>query len=74
MAHEGCREETGYLVCNKRRTLSEIRADFPDLQLAHEFTEEDSLFDHTKFETEQAKGYRKYDFLTHHLLQLQQQQ
>jgi len=72
MAHEGCREETGYLVCNKRRTLSEIRADFPDLELAHEFTEEDSLFDPTKFETEQAKGDRIYDFLTNFLMQRQE--
>ncbi len=68
MAHEGCREETGYLVCNKRRKLSEIQADFPDLKLAHDFTEEDSLFDPTKFESEQAKGDRVYDFLVNFLV------
>ena len=69
IAHEGCREETGFLVCNKRRKLSEIKADYPDLQFADpNITEEDTLFDPTQFESEAKKGERIYDFLTNFLM------
>ena len=67
IAHEGCREEVGYLVCNKRRPLSEIRADFPELEYPPEMTEEDSLWDPSAFESETAKGNRIYDFLVNFL-------
>jgi len=62
IAHEGCREELGFLICNKRRRLSEIKADFPEIQFPSEMTEEDTLFDPSKFESELHKGDRVYDF------------
>lgn len=62
IAHEGCREELGLLVCNKRRPLSQITRDFPDLQFC-EMTEEDSLWDSTQRESNQSKSNRIYDFL-----------
>eukprot|EP00537_Pseudo-nitzschia_pungens_P005412 CAMPEP_0172360382 /NCGR_PEP_ID=MMETSP1060-20121228/4413_1 /TAXON_ID=37318 /ORGANISM="Pseudo-nitzschia pungens, Strain cf. cingulata" /LENGTH=383 /DNA_ID=CAMNT_0013082359 /DNA_START=92 /DNA_END=1243 /DNA_ORIENTATION=- len=67
IAHEGCREELGYLVCNKRRPLSEIRADFPDLQYPPGMAEEDVLWNPSAFESETAKGNRIYDFLVNFL-------
>ena len=70
IAHEGCREELGWLVCNKRRPLSEIQADFPELHFFSPdddnngmMTEEDTLWNPSKFESETHKGNRIYDFL-----------
>jgi broad specificity phosphatase PhoE len=62
IAHEGCREELGVLVCNKRRPLSQIMEDFPDLQF-WEMTEEDSLWDPTQRESNESKSGRIYEFL-----------
>jgi broad specificity phosphatase PhoE len=67
IAHEGCREETGYLVCNKRRKLSEIKADFPELQFPPDMTEDDTMFTPSEFESERHKGDRIYDFLVNFL-------
>jgi broad specificity phosphatase PhoE len=62
IAHEACREETGVLTCNKRRKLSEIVADFPDLNF-HEMTEEDTLWNPSERESNQSKSERIYHFL-----------
>mmetsp|Transcript_38381 Transcript_38381/g.80364 ORF Transcript_38381/g.80364 Transcript_38381/m.80364 type:complete len:326 (+) Transcript_38381:26-1003(+) len=67
LAHEGCREELGWLVCNKRRKLSEIKANFPDIEFPPNMTEEDTLWDPSGFESETHKGNRVYDFLVNFL-------
>jgi broad specificity phosphatase PhoE len=63
IAHEGCREELGWLVCNKRRKLSEIKADFPKLQFPSDMTEDDTMWDPSEFESDRHKADRIYDFL-----------
>ena len=73
IAHEGCREETGFLICNKRRRLSEIKADFPELQFPSDMTEEDTVFDPSKFESDFHKGERIYDFLVNFLAERPEQ-
>lgn len=73
IAHEGCREELGYLVCNKRRQLSEIRSDFPELQYPPEMAEEDNLWNPSAFESETAKGNRIYGFLVDFLAERPEQ-
>jgi len=62
IAHEGCREETGVLVCNKRRPLSQIVSDYPEVQF-EAMTEEDSLFNPSKRETGDSKSKRINEFL-----------
>lgn len=64
IAHEGCREETGVLTCNRRRTLSEIQADFPGLTFHPSMTEDDGLWNANERESNQSKSDRIYDFLT----------
>jgi len=73
IAHEGCREELGYLVCNKRRPLSEIKSDFPELQYPPEMAEEDNLWNPSAFESETAKGNRIYSFLVDFLAERPEQ-
>lgn len=63
IANEGCREELGWLVCNKRRKLSEIKADFPELDFPSDMTEEDTMWEPSVWESERHKGDRIYDFL-----------
>lgn len=65
VAHEGCREEIGLLICNKRRPLAQIRQDYPDIDFSHITDEEDALWDvlsHRR-ETVKEKTDRIYDFL-----------
>jgi len=38
LAHEGCREELGLLLCNQRRPLSETKAEFPHVDFSHHST------------------------------------
>ncbi len=67
IAHEGCREEMGVLTCNKRRPLSEIQADFPEITFHSSMTEEDTLWHPNERESNQSKGDRIYDFLANFL-------
>ena len=69
IAHEGCREDLGWLVCNKRRKLSEIKADFPELQFPSDMTEDDTMWDPSEFETDRHKADRIYDFLVDFLVE-----
>ncbi|KAL3921042.1 MAG: hypothetical protein SGILL_002959, partial [Bacillariaceae sp.] len=62
IVHEGCREELGVLTCNKRRSLSDIKAEHPDLEF-FEMTEEDTLWNPNERESSQSKNERIYDFL-----------
>ena len=63
IAHEGCREELGLLVCNKRRPLSHIQKDYPHIDYSLMTGEDDALFDPNKRETNESKSDRIYDFL-----------
>jgi broad specificity phosphatase PhoE len=63
VAHEGCREDLGVLQCNRRRPLSTIKADYPDLDTSHMMDEEDLMWDPDNIESAAAKSDRVYDFL-----------
>eukprot|EP00934_Nitzschia_sp_Nitz4_P006948 Nitzschia sp. Nitz4//scaffold8_size234185//4242//5201//NITZ4_001225-RA/size234185-processed-gene-0.248-mRNA-1//1//CDS//3329559710//6938//frame0 len=62
VSHEGCREELGLLTCNRRRPLSEIQADYPQINFL-DMTEEDTLWNPNKKETLHARSERIYSFL-----------
>ena len=63
IAHEGCREELGFLVCNKRRNKSLIRDEYPYIDLSLLQHEEDVLWDPHERESPQDMADRVYDFL-----------
>lgn len=67
MAHEGCREELGLLICNKRRPLSDIQQEHPHIDFSLMEHEEDVLFLHDARETIQAKCERAYEFLVEYI-------
>lgn len=67
VSHEGCREELGVLVCNRRRPLSHIKHDFPNIEFLGEMTEEDTLWNPTHREADSAKSERIYNFLVNFL-------
>ncbi len=69
VAHEGCREELGVLVCNKRRPLSHIQHDYPNLEFVGDIEEEDTLWHPTERESNISKSDRIYDFLVNFLAQ-----
>jgi broad specificity phosphatase PhoE len=66
VSHEGSREELGLLVGNKRRPLSEIKEDYPEVDFSPIQYEEDVLWENygDKRETLLEKSERIYDFLT----------
>ena len=45
IAHEGCREELGLLVGNKRRCRSEIMLEYPEIDFSHVMYEDDVLWE-----------------------------
>ena len=66
IAHEGCREELGLLVGNKRRPLADLIEDYPDVDFSFVVHKEDVLWErfHGRRETLQEQSDRIYDFLT----------
>lgn len=62
VAHEACREELGVLTCNRRRPLSDIRSDFPDIDFL-DMSEDDTLWNPHHRESSRSKGERIYSFL-----------
>lgn len=73
VAHEGCREELGLLVCNKRSKLSTVQAMYPDIDFSLCGPEdEDTLFMADRHETAAVKTQRVYDFLVHYIRELPQ--
>jgi broad specificity phosphatase PhoE len=66
ISHEGSREELGLIVGNKRRPLSEIKEDYPEIDFSPIQYEEDVLWESYgyKRETLLEKSERIYDFLT----------
>ena len=69
VSHEGCREELGLLVGNKRRPISEIVLDYPDIDFSPIDHDEDVLWDECgeRRETLLEKSDRIYDFLTNYV-------
>jgi broad specificity phosphatase PhoE len=65
IAHEGCREDLGVLVCNQRRKKSAIQAEFPTIQFSADMPEEDTLWHPTKRESSLELSNRIYNFLVH---------
>jgi broad specificity phosphatase PhoE len=65
IAHEGCREELGLLVCNQRRTITDIQASYPDIDFSLCPDNEDTLFMPDRLETALEKTQRVYDFLNY---------
>jgi len=66
VSHEGCREELGLLVGNKRRPINEIKEDYPEIDFSPIKHNEDVLWDEygERRETLLEKSDRIYDFLT----------
>ena len=70
VSHEGCREELGLLVGNKRRPISEIQLDHPDIDFSPIEHDEDVLWDNygSRRETLLEKSERIYDFLAEYVM------
>jgi broad specificity phosphatase PhoE len=72
IAHEGCREEMGLLLCNKRRPLSDTIKEFPSIDfsiMAETAADEDNLWDPEKRECPKAQSKRIYEFCADFLRQ-----
>jgi broad specificity phosphatase PhoE len=69
VSHEGCREELGLLVGNKRRPITEIKADYPEIDFGDIEHDEDVLWDEygDRRETLLEKSERIYKFLTEYV-------
>ncbi len=74
IVHEGCREHLGFLKCNQRRALSEIKLDFPTLDYSEmaDVTEEDTSFNPNGWESPLEMSNRAYDFLVNFIRPLSQ--
>lgn len=75
-AHEGCREELGMLLCNKRRPLRETMSEFPHVDFST-LSEADVAWEEyaNKFaeptrESTEDMSHRVYSFLTDYLRHL----
>ena len=66
ISHEGCREELGLLMCNKRKTISEIQIDHPNIDFSEIEHDQDILWEQygDRRETPLERCERVYDFLT----------
>jgi broad specificity phosphatase PhoE len=71
IAHEGCREELGLLVGNKRRCRSEIMADYSHVDFSHVVHDDDVLWDNFEGRKESLleQSERIYTFLTEFVAQ-----
>jgi len=69
VSSEGCREELGLLVGNKRRPINEIKEDYPEIDFSPIQHNEDVLWDEfgERRETLLEKSDRIYDFLTNYV-------
>ena len=69
VSHEGCREELGLLVGNKRRRIEDIQVDYPDIDFSAIQHNEDELWDRygDRRETLVEKSERIYEFLTEYV-------
>mmetsp|Transcript_8766 Transcript_8766/g.15879 ORF Transcript_8766/g.15879 Transcript_8766/m.15879 type:complete len:200 (-) Transcript_8766:450-1049(-) len=69
VSHEGCREELGLLVGNKRRPVGEIREDYPEIDFSDIEHDGDVLWEEygERRETLLEKSERIYEFLTEYI-------
>ena len=69
VSHEGCREELGLLVGNKRRSITDIKADYSEINFDDIEHDEDVLWDEygDRRETLLEKSERIYKFLTEYV-------
>lgn len=69
VSHEGCREELGLLMGNKRRAITEIREDYPEIDFSSIVHDADELWDAygDRRETLLEKSERIYEFLTEYV-------
>jgi len=69
VSHEGCREELGLLMGNKRRPIMEIKEDYPEIDFSDIEHDEDVLWDEygDRRETLLEKSERIYEFLTEYV-------
>ncbi|KAL7472923.1 hypothetical protein ACHAXS_013305 [Conticribra weissflogii] len=69
ISHEGCREELGLLVGNKRRSISDIWSDYPEIDFSPIEHDEDVLWDQygDRRETLLEKSERIYKFLSEYV-------
>lgn len=74
IAHEGCREELGFIYCNKRRSKTSIQQDFPTIDLSLLAHEDDILFDDDNRECPSSIATRAYDFLVNFIAQRPEQE
>jgi len=71
VSHEGCREELGLLMGNKRRPITEIREDYPEIDFSDIVHDADVLWDEygDRRETLLEKSERIYEFLIEYVRQ-----
>jgi broad specificity phosphatase PhoE len=76
IAHEGAREQLGWLQCNKRRALSATKLEFPNVDFSEmkHIGDEDSLWDPIERESPQAETERIYKFLTEFIMDRPEQE
>jgi len=69
VSHEGCREELGLLMGNKRRSITDITADYPEIDFSDIEHDEDVLWEEygDRRETLLEKSERIYEFLTEYV-------
>lgn len=69
VSHEGCREELGLLVGNKRRKIDDIAVDYPEIDFSAIRHNEDVLWDQygDRRETLVEKSVRICEFLTEYV-------
>jgi broad specificity phosphatase PhoE len=76
IAHEGAREQLGWLQCNKRRPLASTKLEFPNVDFSEMLfpEDEDSLWHPTERENPVAETQRIYDFLTEFIMSRPEQE
>lgn len=68
VAEEGCREQLGLLICNKRMPLSQAKARFPQVDFSLVDGEEDSLWEPDEREPPIDEAHRVYKFMTEFIM------
>jgi hypothetical protein len=76
IAHEGAREQLGWLQCNKRRPLAATKLEFPNVDFSEmlELGDEDCLWHPTERESPVAETDRIYKFLTEFIMDRPEQE
>ena len=64
VAHEGCREQCGVFMCDKRSTKTEYMEMFPNIDYSHITSEEDGIWEERRRESMLEMAYRAHNFLS----------